>query len=85
MGACMKKSSVKESPQEWQTNPLKFIEKLDDVCLLCHEEFDRDFCFAKCCGYFYHTDCMEKYHKYCKAQNKKILCPTCRIPMKSVV
>jgi len=52
MGACIKKPVAPEPPQEWQTNPLKFIEKLDDVCLLCHEEFDRDFCFAKCCGYF---------------------------------
>ena len=85
MGACIKKPVAPEPPPEWKINPLKFIEKLDDICLLCHEEFDRDFCFAKCCGYFYHTDCMEKYHKYCKSQNKKILCPTCRIPMKSVV
>ena len=84
MGSCIKKP-ISPEPIEWEMNPLRFIEKLDDVCSICLGDFTSEFCYARCCNYFFHTKCIKEYHQYCKDNNKKVYCPICRTPTKLIV
>ncbi len=86
MGQCSGKQRVLPSPPtEWQTNPLKFIDKLDDVCSICHEEFNKELCFTNCCNSLFHQDCMIKYHEFMKSKRRIPTCPHCRDNMKSLI
>ncbi len=86
MGQCARKQKVLSTPPtEWQTNPLKFVEKLNDICSICHEDFDRELCFTKCCNGFFHRDCIIEYHKFMKNKKRIPTCPHCRSNMNSLV
>jgi len=86
MGQCARKQQViPVPPTEWQTNPLKFIEKLNDICSICHGDFDREICFTKCCNGFFHQNCMFEYHEFMKSKKRIPTCPHCRANMKSLV
>ena len=85
MGACARKPIVPQNNNVWDVNPANFIDKLGDICCICHEEFTSDFCFAQCCKHFFHVKCLKEYHLHCKNNEQKILCPLCRTNTKSLV
>jgi hypothetical protein len=82
MGSCCTKHTP---PIEWKINPINFIDNLDDICCVCHEDFIGKLCISQCCNHFFHHGCIVKYHSYCKLTGKIVKCPICREVTKSIV
>jgi len=74
MGACVSKQK-----QKWKINPLNYMNNVNDICIICHEEIKtQKFSFFTCCKQFIHTDCINKYKEFCRNNNKTYCCPVCR-------